>query len=73
MTKSKKKPPAIRDRIVDFRRVPASSLIPNPSNWRTHPEEQRAALAGVLESVGIVDAVIARETPNGLELIDGHL
>ena len=70
---TKKKPPAIRDRIVDFRRVPASSLIPNPSNWRTHPEEQRAALAGVLESVGIVDAVIARETPEGLELIDGHL
>ena len=70
---TKKTPPAIRDRIVDFRRVPAADLLPNPANWRTHPDEQRDALAGVLESVGIVDAVIARETPEGLELIDGHL
>jgi len=27
----------------------------------------------VLEDIGFADAVIARETPDGLELIDGHL
>jgi len=33
----------IRDRIKDFRRVPASQLIPNQKNWRKHPKEQRAS------------------------------
>tara|TARA_Y100000310_G_scaffold187732_1_gene187753 strand:+ start:1261 stop:2478 length:1218 start_codon:yes stop_codon:yes gene_type:complete len=63
----------IRDRITDFRRVPASQLIPNPLNWRRHPAAQQDALKGVLEGIGFADAVIARETPVGLELIDGHL
>tara|TARA_R110002020_G_scaffold84107_3_gene208633 strand:- start:3046 stop:4278 length:1233 start_codon:yes stop_codon:yes gene_type:complete len=63
----------IKDRIKRFERVPASKLIPNPRNWRTHPEGQRKALSGVLAEIGIADAVIARETPEGLQLIDGHL
>jgi len=64
----------IRDRIKDFRRVPASELRPNPRNWRTHPQAQRDALQGVLAEVGIADACIARELPDGtLELLDGHL
>ena len=63
----------VRDRIVGLRRVPASELRPSPANWRTHPDAQRSALAGVLDTVGLVDAVIARETPDGLELVDGHL
>jgi len=64
----------IRDRIKEFRRVPAGELRPNPANWRTHPEAQQNALRGVLAEVGIAAAVIARELPDGtLELIDGHL
>ena len=30
-------------------------------------------MRGVLEDIGFADAMIARETPDGLELIDGHL
>lgn len=63
----------MRDRIVDFRRVPAGELRPAAANWRTHPDAQRQALASLLERIGVVDAVIARETPDGLELVDGHL
>ena len=63
----------IRDRIKELRRVPASELIPNPKNWRTHPVEQQDALRGVLAEVGYADALIARETPEGLMLVDGHL
>ena len=64
----------IRDRIKDFRRVPASELRPNPRNWRTHPERQRDALRGVLAEIGYADALIARECPDGgLMLLDGHL
>lgn len=63
----------IRDRIIDLRRVPAAELIPNPRNWRTHPQRQQDALRGLLAEVGIADALLARETPDGLMLIDGHL
>lgn len=68
-----KEPPSIRDRIVELRRVKAADILPNPSNYRTHPETQRAALRGILGEVGIADALLARETPEGLMLIDGHL
>lgn len=64
----------LRDRIKELRRVPASELIPNPKNWRTHPKEQQDALRGVLAEVGIAGAVLARELPSGeLMLIDGHM
>ena len=64
----------LKDRIKDFRRVPAHELQPNPKNWRTHPVAQQDALRGVLAEVGIAGAVLARETAEGgLMLIDGHL
>ena len=64
---------AMKDRVKELRRVPASELGANPKNWRRHPPSQEAALRGVLEDIGFADAVIARETDDGLELIDGHL
>jgi ParB-like chromosome segregation protein Spo0J len=64
----------IRDRIKELRRVKAALLRPNPRNWRTHPQDQRDALCGVLAEIGYADALLARELPDGtLELIDGHL
>jgi len=64
----------IRDRIKELRRVPASQLLPNPKNWRTHPAAQRDVLKGVFAEVGIADAVLVRELEDGsLMLIDGHL
>ncbi len=63
----------IRDRIQELRRVPASQLLPNPRNWRRHPKAQADALCGLLAEVGYADALLARETPQGLMLIDGHL
>lgn len=62
----------IRDRVLRLDRVRAGDLIPNPKNWRTHPTAQKDALRGVLAEVGYADAVLARETPDGLMLIDGH-
>jgi hypothetical protein len=65
---------AFRDRIVEFRRVPANELTPNPRNWRKHPEKQRAVLKGMLEEVGFAGAELCRVLPDGsLMLIDGHL
>jgi hypothetical protein len=66
--------PAIRDRVKDFRRVKASELRANAKNWRRHPEGQRSALSAMLQDVGLVDALMVREMPDGkLYLIDGHL
>jgi hypothetical protein len=64
----------IRNRVKSLRMVPASDLRPNPKNWRTHPKAQQDALRGVLAEVGLADACLARELPDGsLMLIDGHL
>ena len=63
----------MRDRVKELRRVPASELRANPKNWRTHPPAQKAAILGIIEDIGFADAVLARETDDGLELIDGHL
>jgi ParB-like chromosome segregation protein Spo0J len=64
----------IRNRVKSLRMVPASDLRPNPKNWRTHPKAQQDALRGVLSEIGLADACLARELPDGsLMLIDGHL
>ena len=66
----------IRDRIKEFRRVPARELLDNDGNPRTHPQAQRDALRGLLEQVGVAAALTAYHSErNGgrLVLIDGHL
>lgn len=64
----------IKNRIKELRYVKASDIAPNPKNWRTHPKEQADALRGVLSEIGMADAVLARELPDGsLMLIDGHM
>jgi hypothetical protein len=64
----------IKNRVKELRVVSASDLLPNPKNWRTHPKAQQDALRGVLAEIGMADACLARELPDGsLMLIDGHL
>lgn len=62
-----------RDRIKSLVRVKAGDLLPSPKNWRVHTDEQRNVLQSLLAQVGLVDAVLVRETEHGLQLIDGHL
>ena len=65
---------SIRDRVIELRRVPANDLLPNPKNWRRHPKAQTDALRALLAEVGVADALLARQLPDGrLMLIDGHL
>lgn len=64
----------IRDRIKDLRRVRAGDLVPHAKNWRTHPPEQRAALAAIVSELGFAGAVLTRELPDGrLGICDGHM
>ena len=64
---------SFRNRVKALQHVRAGDLIPNPLNWRRHPQHQRELLRTSLEEVGYADAVIARQTDAGLVLIDGHL
>lgn len=70
-----KTPSALRDRIRDFRRIPARDLQANTANWRQHPQFQQDALAGVLKEVGIAGALLVYESQRqgGLCILDGHL
>ena len=54
----------IRNRVVELRMVRAGDLLPDPRNWRRHPQAQRDALRSMLGRVGNAD---------GLMLVDGHL
>jgi len=63
----------IRDRIVELVRVRSGDLVPNPANWRRHPDHQRAALRALLGQIGYADALLARRDGERLVLIDGHL
>jgi ParB-like chromosome segregation protein Spo0J len=63
----------MRDRVKEFKRIPASEIIPNEKNWRVHPREQVQAFQELVDEVGFADVVIVRETDEGYELIDGHM
>jgi DNA modification methylase len=63
----------IRNRIVETKRVKASTLLNHPSNWRVHPTKQKNALQGAVDDLGQVQAVTVRKTKKGLQLVDGHL
>lgn len=67
---------AIRDRVIELRRVKRGEVLPNARNWRRHPEGQRAALTGLLSTIGIAGAALAyysARNDNQLTYIDGHL
>lgn len=63
----------IRDRIVELKRINVNKLTAHPKNWRKHPESQRAAMSGILNEVGYVDALMVRKHQGGYQIIDGHL
>jgi hypothetical protein len=63
----------IRDRIKRFDRVYGHRIIDNPKNWREHSQAQQDALSAILAEIGFAGALLVRETPEGLMLIDGHL
>jgi DNA modification methylase len=59
------------NRIVSHSEEPPDKLIANDSNWRTHTQTQRHALASVLNEVGLVQSVVVNTTTG--RLVDGHL
>ena len=61
---------AWESRIIGHGEAAPADLVGNPRNWRTHPQAQRDALAGVLDEVGWVQDVIVNKRTG--YLVDGH-
>jgi hypothetical protein len=65
---------SIRNRIKAHRRVRAGDLVPHEFNFRSHGDDQRAALQALYQEVGFARSLLVYELPDGrLKLIDGHL
>jgi len=64
---------SFRNRIVGLRQIKAADLKPNKKNWRLHPDGQKSALQSILQDIGFVGALVAREIDGKFELLDGHL
>lgn len=67
--------PTWRNRVKELRYVAPRELADHPLQWREHPDQQRSAVRGVLEEVGIAGALLAYVSPatGKLTSIDGHL
>lgn len=64
----------VRNRNKEIRRVRVGDIRLNPANHRYHPDEQRAALRGVLGEIGYYGCLIGFELSDGtVRLLDGEL
>jgi len=74
-TKGVVPPGALRNRVIERRRMLGSELAPNPKNFREHGPEQTAALRAVLNEIGMAGELLAYKSERGggaLTLINGH-
>jgi len=63
-------PPPWKNRIVGSGEERPDQLLSNPANWRVHPKNQQAALAGSLDTVGWVQQVLVNKGTG--YVVDGH-
>jgi DNA modification methylase len=66
----------LRDRVIGMERLRARDLRGHDGNWRTHPQFQQDALAGVLREIGIAGALLVYKSSSAdgaYTIIDGHL
>jgi hypothetical protein len=61
---------AWRSRITGSGEEAPDQLLANPRNWRLHPRNQQAALAGALDAVGWVQQVTVNQRTGFV--VDGH-
>lgn len=61
---------AWRNRITGSGEEAPEQLLANPGNWRLHPRNQQAALAGALDTVGWVQQVMVNRRTGFV--VDGH-
>lgn len=60
-----------RNRITRSGEIAPEGLVPNPENYREHPDKQQRLMNGALNELGWVQPVIVNEQTG--RLIDGHM
>jgi len=60
-----------QNRIVGSDRVDPKTLVPNPDNWRLHPEQQSKAMDDTLKELGWIAQIIVNKTTG--RIVDGHM
>lgn len=60
-----------RNRIVGHGQEEPERMLPNPHNWRRHPDFQKAVVSATLSEVGWVQEIIYNVRTK--RLVDGHL
>lgn len=64
----------LKDRIIEFTRLPARLILGNELNWRTHGAQQSRAVEESLAELGFTDPLKVFVTETGeFKLFDGHL
>ncbi|MGB1284904.1 MAG: DUF6610 family protein [Aggregatilineales bacterium] len=61
---------SFQNRIVGHGEMPADQFVNNPDNPRVHPQKQRDAIKGSLNTLGFIAPVIVNKTTG--YLVDGH-
>lgn len=74
MSKQKDKASAVRNRIIEHRKMRAGDLVPNEQNFREHSDAQKQALQEIYQQVGFARSLLGYLLPDGrVKLLDGHL
>jgi len=60
-----------KNRIRGYGEEAPDQLLSNPFNFRLHPQAQQEALAGTLETIGVIQNVVVNITTQ--HVVDGHL
>jgi DNA modification methylase len=60
-----------RNRITKSAEVAPETILPNPENYREHPDRQQRLMSGALNELGWVQPVIVNSRSG--RLIDGHM
>ena len=65
----------VRNRIVKTEQHHSSEINPFPWNPRKHPQDQKAAMAGIMNEVGILQELLCYYSPSDGKLycLDGHM
>src|SRR5574340_102349 len=60
-----------KSRIVKYEDTDPRSLIPNPDNFKIHPNNQALLMDDIISEIGWIQNVIVNTRTN--HIIDGHL
>ena len=68
---TKKNESVWKNRIIGSGTADPRKLVPNPENWKIHPEQQQSTMKDALKEIGWVQQVVVNKTTG--RIVDGHM